>query len=53
MDVLVDNIEVLTNLLALGAPLVLGFSAAAYLVLLLSWQSSPRATRSTTSGSHR
>jgi|COG998Drversion2_1049125.scaffolds.fasta_scaffold3937967_1 hypothetical protein len=48
-----DNVKLLTDLLTLGAPIVLGFSAAAYLVLLLFWQRTPGATKSTTSGFRR
>lgn len=37
MTTLLENIELLSALLTMGAPILLGLSAAAYLAVLLSW----------------
>ena len=51
MTILLENIGILTDLLTLGAPILLGLSAAAYLSLLLSWKQASNATEWTTSSS--
>ncbi len=45
MATIVDNIAILSDLLTLGAPVVLGLLAMAYLVLLLSWQKTSASVR--------
>lgn len=45
MNHFLENIGLLSDLLTLGAPVLFGLAAAAYLALLLSWKRSTAAHR--------